>query len=181
MGCTTCAVNTGVCVLYSPGDACASSSDCGTNLCLGGCCCASSAVLSAGCTACQCWGSGNATTAATAGTCAAHPTMALTLPCNASVSLPSTAALSRVISFGNLSVGADPLLLLPAVAPLNTWGSDVILASAPACAAFAAAQAGGAHACSASQPVYVSAAGAPYYYLGSAGALAMVAAPACAA
>ena len=184
MGCTTCAVNTGVCVLYSPGDTCASSSDCGTNLCLGGCCCASSAVLSVGCSACQCWGanaSTTATTAATAGACTANPTMTLTLPCNASVSIPSAAALSRVISFGNLSVGADPLLLLPAVSPLNTWGADVIIASAPACAAFAAQQQGGAQACSAAGPVYVSAGGLPYFYLGSAAALAMVATPACGA
>jgi hypothetical protein len=193
MGCRSCQYGTGSCALYSPGEACGSSYDCGTNLCLGGCCCAASAVLSVGCTACQCWGGSSgsvnvssaaaataATAAATAGACTANPSMTLTLPCNASVSLPSAAALSRVISFGNLSVGADPLLLLPAVAPLNTWGGDVILASAPACATFAA-QAGGTHACSASQSVYVSAAGVPYYYLGSAGALAMVAAPACAA
>jgi hypothetical protein len=105
--------------------------------------------------------------------------MTLTLPCNASVSIPSAATLSRVISFGNLSVGADPLLLLPAVSPLNTWGADVIIASAPACAAFAAQQQGGAQACSAAGPVYVSAGGLPYYYLGSAAALAMVATPAC--
>ena len=195
MGCRSCHYGTGTCVLHSPGEACASSFDCGTNLCLGGCCCAASAALSVGCSACQCWGgSGSAnatrgataaaapaTTAATAGTCTANPSMTLTLPCNASESIPSAAALSRVISFGNLSVGADPLLLLPAVAPLNTWGADVILASAPACATFAAQQAGGAQACSTAQQVYVSAAGVPYYYLGSASALAMVATPGCSA
>jgi hypothetical protein len=107
--------------------------------------------------------------------------MTLALPCNASVSIPSAAALSRVISFGNLSVGADPLLLLPAAAPLNTWGADVIIASAPACATFAAQQQGSAQACSTAQQVYVSAAGVPYYYLGSASALAMVATPGCSA
>ena len=198
MGCTTCAVNTGVCVLYSPGDACASGSDCGTNLCLGGCCCAYSAILSVGCTACQCWGargggsssssavtSGAAaspfpvTTTANAGACTANPAMTLTLPCNSSVSIPSAAALSRVISFGNLSVGADPLLLLPSVSPLNTWGADAILASAPACAAFSASQ--GSQRCSTAVQVHTSAAGVAYYYLGSAAALGMAAAPGCAA
>ena len=105
--------------------------------------------------------------------------MTLSLPCNSSVSIPAAAAQSRVISFGNLAVGADPLFLLPSVSPLNTWGADVVIASAPACAAFSASQ--GTQRCSTAVQVYVSAAGVPYYYLGSAAALGMTATPGCSA
>ena len=69
-GCANCVVNSGTCLLNSPGDPCASNADCGTNLCGGGCCCSSGALLTPGCTACACWTNAS-TTAATAGACLA--------------------------------------------------------------------------------------------------------------
>ena len=91
------------CATYSPGEACSSAYDCTSNLCLGGCCCAASALTTAGCTGCWCWANAS-TTLATAET-RTSPTISpalptnLTLSCNASTSLNASVALSRVITF----------------------------------------------------------------------------------
>jgi hypothetical protein len=70
-----------------------------------------------------------------------------------------------------------PLLFLPAAAPLNTAGVDLILASPSACAAFSAV--GGAAQCDRSR-AFATDAGI-MFYLGIAAALGMGPAPACAA
>lgn len=185
-GCTGCAPGSGSCLTYSPGDACASAFDCASNLCLAGCCCAASALQTVGCTACTCWANAS-TTAATAGTCAAPApapippsNTTLPLPCNGSLTLNATIAPSRVIAFpasANVTGASPPLMFLPAASPLNAFGVDIIVASAPACAAFASNAA--ATRCSAAS-TYALPEGT-YYYLGAAASLGMAAAPACAA
>ena len=183
-GCTGCAPGSGSCLTYSPGDACASAFDCASNLCLAGCCCAASALQTVGCTACACWANASIT-AATAGTCAAPapvlPSVAtIYLPCNGSTSLNATVAPSRVITFpasANVTGASPPLMFLPAASPLNAFGVDIIVASAPACAAFASNAA--ATRCSAAS-TYALPEGT-YDSLGAAASLGMAAAPACAA
>jgi hypothetical protein len=182
--------------LRSPGEACGGSYDCGTNLCLGGCCCSASAVFAqftAGCSACRCWGAG--VNASTAGACSAPapapatptpppsppPSDALpnvTLLCNATTPLTTAVHLSRVITFPPAANVTDamPLLFLPATAPGNAWGEDAILATPGACAALAATP--GAPPC-ASPPSALALGGGTYRYLGPAAALGMTAAPAC--
>ncbi len=181
LGCATCLANTGACLLLSPGEACASRADCGTNACLGGCCCATSALLVGGCAACACLD--NATTAVEdAGACvggaplAAAPQAAL--QCNATTALNATVALSRVIAFpSGLNVTDEvPLLILPAASPANPDSVDIVVATAAACRAFAALP--GSAQCSA-RTFYAG--GALYFYLGTASALGMTAAPACGA
>ena len=180
LGCLSCQPGTGSCALLSPGEACASAADCGTNLCLGGCCCANSAVQTLGCTACTCWANAS-TSAATAGSCGSSSLAATTnttLQCNASVSLPAAVPLSRVIAFpssANVS-DASPLMLLPATSPLNTYGEDIIVATASACAAFTSN--GAATQCASFS--YALSSGT-YYYLGSAASLGMTSTPSCAA
>ena len=73
--------------------------------------------------------------------------------------------------------GSAPLLFLPAAAPINTAGVDLILASPSACAAFAAV--GGASQCDRGR-AFATDAGI-MLYLGTAAALGMGPAPACAA
>ena len=179
LGCQTCHANTGSCVTYSPGESCASTFDCASNQCLGGCCCAASAIQTPGCSACTCL-SNASTTAATAGACTAAPSLATAaLACNATVSLNATVALSRLIAFPASSnvTDAQPLVFLPAAAPLNTFGVDAILASPAACAAYV--QAASPFQCSLAR-AFPLPSGA-YYFLGTAAALGMTAAPACAA
>ena len=72
--------------------------------------------------------------------------------------------------------GPPPLVFLPAASPLNAYGVDVIVASAPACAAFAANFA--AAQCS---PLAYALSGGTYHYLGTASALGMTATPSCGA
>ena len=183
LGCLACQPGTGSCATFSPGEPCASPFDCATNLCQGGCCCAASAVQTLGCAACACLANAS-TPPSLAGACtsavpasAALPAPA-TLPCNGTVSINASVPLSRVIAFppsANVS-GAAPLVLLPPTSPLNAYGVDIVLASASACAAFAAN--GAAAKCSA---VAYSLPGGAYYYLGAAAALGMAPAPGCAA
>ena len=184
MGCQSCQPGTGSCATYSPGEACSSAFDCASNLCLGGCCCAASALTTAGCTGCRCWANAS-TTPATAGMCTsptfspALPTYA-TLSCNASTSLNTSVALSRVITFPQaLNVtDAVPLMFLPAASPLNTFGFDIVLATLKACAAFAATP--NSPQCSLSGLVYsLGSPPQPYFFLGGADALGMAAAPGC--
>ena len=181
LGCSTCSIQTGSCVLFSPGDMCASNFDCGTNLCLGGCCCASSAMLTPGCISCRC-ASVTGTTAATAGTCSQSAAIAaprnVTLPCTSAVSVNSNVSLSSVIAFPSSAnvTDATPLVFIPAASPLNSHGVDIIVASASACAAFAANRA--ANTCTSG--VFVLSEGT-FYYLGRASALGMTAAPSCSA
>ena len=104
----------------------------------------------------------------------------MALPCNGSRSLNATVAPSRVIAFpasANVTGSSPPLIFLPAASPLNSFGVDIIVASAPACAAFASNAA--AARCSAGS-TYALPEGT-YYYLGAASALGMTAAPACSA
>jgi hypothetical protein len=182
LGCSSCASLAGTCVLFSPGQLCASSFDCGTNLCLGGCCCASSALLSAGCTACRCL-SLNGTTATTAGTCtrdSSPRTNQSALPsCNSSSASinASSVSLSSAIMFPSSTNVTDamPLVFLPSSSPLNRFGVDIIVASAQACAAFAANTAG-ASTCSSTS---YSLSNGVYFYLGRAADLGMAPGGAC--
>jgi hypothetical protein len=180
LGCIACQAGTGSCALYSPGEACSSAADCGTNLCLGGCCCAATAIQTLGCASCACW-SNASTTAATAGACSsttAAPTTNTTLQCNSTVSLSASVPLSRIIAFPASSnvTDATPLVLLPATSPLNTYGVDIIVATAAACAAFSA----NAAATTCSSFSYALSSGT-YYYLGAASALGMTSTPSCSA
>jgi hypothetical protein len=179
LGCLTCQANTGTCTTFSPGESCASAFDCASNQCLGGCCCAASAIQNPGCTTCACW-SNASTTAANAGTCTASPSLTTAaLACNASVALNTTIAFSRLIAFPASSnvTDAHPLVFLPAAAPLNTFGVDVILATPSACAAYA--RAASPFQCSLARAFPLP--GGAYYYLAPAAALGMTATPACAA
>jgi hypothetical protein len=72
---------------------------------------------------------------------------------------------------------ATPLVFLPATAALNSLGVDVIIATASACAAYAAVP--GAARCSAAL-TYALPAGT-YFYLGTAAELGMAATPGCGA
>ena len=179
MGCGACSPGTGSCATFSPGEACGSAFDCASNLCLGGCCCAASAVQTPGCSACACWANAS-TTPATAGACAASPgTGTPALLCNSSLlAAAAPTALSRVIAFpASAALGAQaPLLLLPAASQLNAYGLDVIVASPAACAAFAATL--GASQCALAQPFYLPQ--GTFYYLGGAAALSMTTTPSCA-
>ena len=87
-------------------------------------------------------------------------------------------SLSRVIAFPPASNVTDavPLVLLPAASPLNTYGVDIVVATASACAAFSSNAA--ATQCSAFS--YALSSGT-YYYLGPASALGMTSTPSCAA
>ena len=101
-----------------------------------------------------------------------------TLVCNASVALSTLVPLARVVAFpasANVS-DAAPLVYLPASSPLNGLGVDVIVASASACAAFAATP-GAAAQCSPALPFALP--GGAYTYLGTAASLGMTAAPSC--
>ena len=73
------------------------------------------------------------------------------------------------------AIDAAPLVVLSSAAPANAFGYDIVVATAAACAAFANAP--GSPACT-SQAFPI--AGVTYFLLGSAAALGMVAAPACA-
>ena len=53
-GCRACLAVTGTCAQYSPGDECSSRFECGTGLCLGGCCCSAGVALISGCLSCLC-------------------------------------------------------------------------------------------------------------------------------
>ena len=181
-GCVSCQPGTGSCALFSPGEPCASSADCGTNLCLARCCCALAATQTVGCTACRCWAAGG-TNASTAGACAAAAAangtapVAATLPCGGDTSVNATVSLSRVISFpaGANVNDAAPLVFLPTTSPLNDGGEDLVIATASACAAYAAVAP--AAKCTAAR-TYVLPTGT-YYYLGTAAALGMAATPGC--
>ena len=184
MGCLACSPGTGSCATYSPGEPCASGFDCASNLCLGGCCCSASALQTLGCGSCNCLaGLNGSASLQLAGACASPAPAAsnaslANLACNASTSLNATVPLSRVIAFpasANVTEPA-PLILLPAASPLNTYGVDIVVSTASACAAFAANAA--ATQCSAFS--YALASGT-YYYLGTAAALGMAATPGCAA
>lgn len=99
------------------------------------------------------------------------------LQCNATVALNASVALSRIITFpSGLNVtDAVPLLFLPAAAPSNADGVDIIAATSAACRAFAALP--GSAQCTLSRTFFSG--GAQYFYLGSASALGMAAAPVC--
>jgi hypothetical protein len=85
---------------------------------------------------------------------------------------------SRIIAFPAAAnvTDATPLVLLPAASPLNTYGEDIIVATAAACAAFAAN--GAAARCA---PFTYALSTGTYHYLGTAAALGMAATPSCAA
>lgn len=74
LGCSACAAASGSCVIYSPGENCTSNFDCSSNLCLNRCCCSSAALVTTGCTACQCLSS-SYTTVVTAGQCTAFSSL----------------------------------------------------------------------------------------------------------
>ena len=95
--------------------------------------------------------------------------------CNASVALSTTVSMDRVITFPNGTTGTAPLLYLPAASLYNALGDDIIVASPPACASFAATPA--ATQCDAGR-FYVLPSG-NYSYLGKAATLGMTAAPNC--
>jgi len=120
-------------------------------------------------------------TPASAGACVAAPpsTSLVTLACNATVSVNESTTLSSVIAFPQSLNVTDtvPLLFLPSASPLNAEGVDIILASAPACAAYAAL--GGATQCAMGRAYAVD--GAIRFFLGPAAALGMAPAPLCAA
>jgi hypothetical protein len=182
LGCSDCAAGSGACVSRYPGEVCGSNMDCGTNMCQG-CCCAASALVVTGCMSCKCW-SAPGTTAASAGTCTSpapppSPPSNVTLPCNATTSASGALELSRVIAFPSALNVADavPLLFLPAGSPLNREGVDIVVATASACAAFAALP--GSSQCAQARAFALP--NGPYFYLGPASALGMTAAPACAA
>ena len=151
-------------------------------MCVGGCCCASSA-LRANCTACSCW-SDPATTAATAGACAAPaparaPTSTAQLQCGNETSVSATVPTAARITFPTALNVADaaPLVVLPSTSYLNTIGEDVIVATASACDAYAALRA--PTQCDRAR-TFVTDFGVRFY-LGTAAALGMAAAPQCAA
>ena len=181
LGCSTCVAGTGACASLYPGEACASNFDCQTNLCAGGCCCASSALTTAGCNACTCWSS-NASTAATAGMCAAPPppppAASVALQCGNATAVNASVAAAALITFpAALNVtDAAPLIVLPSTSYLNTFGEDVIVASASACSAYAAL--GGPTQCNRGR-AFATDFGV-MFYLGTAAALGMGAAPQCA-
>ncbi len=108
----------------------------------------------------------------------APPLANSSLFCNASVALSVNVTAARVIAFppGAGVTEAVPLTFLPAVSPLNTLGVDIIVASPSACAAFNATVGAGAR-CDASR-LYSLPSGV-FYYLGTAQALGMTAAPSC--
>ena len=184
LGCSTCSFQTGACLTVNPGDACSSPFDCASGACLGGCCCSASALMTVSCSACRCL-SVNGTTASIAGKCtsssmaippATEQTMA-SVPCDSSSDTQnSSVALSRVINFPPSAYvsGITPLVFIPATAPINTFGVDIIVASASACAAYA--NNGAKSSCSALTFVLPD---GTYYYLGSALSLGMAAAPKC--
>ena len=184
LGCSTCSSQTGACVTANPGDVCSSPFDCASSVCLGGCCCTNAAAQTVGCSSCRCLAASDSAPV-TAGSCSAsYSSISLaapsnvTLSCNSSVSVNSSVSLSRVISFpatANVS-GTAPLVFLPASSPLNTYGVDIIVASASACAAYSSAL--GSAKCTAS--MYALPDGT-YYFLGLASDLGMTAAPSCAA
>ena len=100
----------------------------------------------------------------------------VSLQCNGTVALNASVALTRVISFpggANVSDNA-PLMFLPAASPTNSDGVDIIVATAAACRAFAALP--GSAQCTV-RTFFLD--GSLYYYLGTASALGMTAAPAC--
>ena len=72
---------------------------------------------------------------------------------------------------------AAPLLFLPASSPLNPSSADIVVATAGACAAFAAQA--GSPTCSWGMAYSVN--GGTYYFLGAAAALGMTAATQCGA
>ncbi len=147
-GCAACAAGTGACALFSPGDACASAADCGTNLCAGGCCCAASALLAPGCAACACWANAS-TTAATAGACLAAPppppppACACAPPAPAPPPLPnSTTPRCLACEAFDASRQVEGLFILAAANPLNpSPGVDVAVGLPGSCASLAAAAA----------------------------------------
>ena len=113
--------------------------------------------------------------AAASGACITPVSMNATIACNASASVSAGALLpSQLISLPNVT-GAAPLVVLSSAAPANAFGYDIVVATAAACAAYANAP--GSPACT-SQAFPI--AGSTYFLLGSAAALGMVAAPACA-
>jgi hypothetical protein len=186
--CSACTAGGGGCLARIPGELCASNFDCQTNLCAGGCCCSSSALQIPTCSSCKCWDAPNAT-AADMGSCLATPPPLLasfpgpivnaTLACTSNTSTEAAVAPSAVIAFPAVLNVTDavPLLFLPATSPLNTMGIDVILASPSACSAYATL--GGSTQCSHSR-AFATDAGI-MFFLGTAAALGMVPAPACAA
>jgi hypothetical protein len=95
--------------------------------------------------------------------------------CNASVALSTSVSLDRVITFPNGTTGAAPLLYLPASTLYNALPFDIIVASASACASFAATPA--ATQCDGAR-AYSLPSGA-FSFLGAAAGLGMTAAPNC--
>jgi len=91
--------------------------------------------------------------------------------CNASAAVSAIGAFPAALNVTD----AEPLLLLPAASPLNPAGADVILASASACAAYAAL--GSATQCSRARAFATD--NGVMFLLGAAAALGMVPAPAC--
>jgi hypothetical protein len=86
--------------------------------------------------------------------------------------------MDRVITFPNGTIGPVPLLYLPASSLYNARAEDIIVASASACASFAATP--GATQCDTNSPLYVLPSGS-FAYLGAAASLGMTAAPNCGA
>jgi NHL repeat len=116
--------------------------------------------------------------AAASGACIAPAPTNASVTCNATAAAVAAGTLlsSQLIALPNVT-DAAPLLVLSAAAPANAAGVDIVVATAAACAAYAnAAAAGGAPTCgAATYPI----AGVTYYYLGTASALGMIAAPVC--
>jgi hypothetical protein len=144
--CSACVPLGGGCATLPPGRPCATGADCTTSVCLGGCCCSPGATPSA-CSRCACWDAA-----------------------------PTVPALQAEVDFGGgvvLPEGAVPLAYLPAGAPANPEGVDIVVALGPACAAFAA-MAGSPYTCDTSRAFRLG--DAVYYYVGSASAVRLVAA-----
>ena len=143
----------------SPGEPCASNADCGTNLCAGGCCCASSALRApGGCAACACWANAS-TTAATAGVCVAgsgnggggacggcgttiHNTYVVQPGAHVTVAAGGAPVASRCHACDAFDASAEVegLFILAAASPLNpSPGVDLAVGLPGSCASLAGA------------------------------------------
>lgn len=102
-----------------------------------------------------------------------------TLKCNATsaVSAGSILPSQRIVLPNDVNTDVAPLVILSAASPVNSFGVDIVVASASACASFASTA--GSVLCS-TQTFPIGTA-TTYFYLGTAAALNMIAAPSCAA
>ena len=113
--------------------------------------------------------------AASSAACITPVTTNATLRCNATSAVSAGSILpSQQIVLPNVTDMA-PLVILSAASPVNSYGVDIVVASASACASFANT-AGSVLCLSQSFPIGTS---TTYYYLGTAAALNMIASPSC--